>query len=114
MQDRQMKSHLHETAESGRVVVPDGLCIAKCLEDGVGLEDLLLHPCRDVRCHAGELKVLKGQCSCFSSNAIFRSVILLQIKRLSSHLPSISKGQCGQDLWLKKCGVQVSKKGDEA
>ena len=61
MQDRQMKSHLHETAESGRVVVPDGLCIAKCLEDGVGLEDLLLHPCGDVCCHAGEFKVLKGQ-----------------------------------------------------
>ena len=61
MQDWQMKSHLHETAESGRVVVPDGLCIAKRLQDGVGLEDLLLHPCRDVCCHAGELKVLKGQ-----------------------------------------------------
>ena len=57
-----MKSHLHETTESGRVVVPDGLCIAKCLQDGVGLEDLLLHPCRDVRCHTGgELKVWKCQ-----------------------------------------------------
>ena len=36
--------HLHETAEPGGVVVPDGLGIAKGLEDGVGLEDLLLNP----------------------------------------------------------------------
>ena len=40
---------------------------------------------------------------CFSSNAISQSVILLlKIKRFSSHLPSISKGQCG---W-KNCGGQ--------
>ena len=44
MQDWQMKRHLHETAEPGGVVVPDGLGIAKGLEDGVGLEDLLLNP----------------------------------------------------------------------
>ena len=44
MQDWQMKRHLHETTEPGGVVVPDGLGIAKGLEDGVGLEDLLLNP----------------------------------------------------------------------
>ena len=44
MQNWQMERHLHEAAEPGRVVVPDGLGIAKCLQDRVGLEDLLLHP----------------------------------------------------------------------
>ena len=38
------KRHLHEPAKQGRVVISDCLCIAECLEDRVGLEDLLLHP----------------------------------------------------------------------
>ena len=50
---RRMKSHLHEPAKSGGVVVPDGLRIAKRLEDRVCLKDLLLHPRWDVCCHAG-------------------------------------------------------------
>ena len=50
---RRMKSHLHEPAKSGGVVVPDGLRIAKRLEDRVCLKDLLLHPRWDVCRHAG-------------------------------------------------------------
>ena len=46
-------AYLHKAAEPGGVVIPDSLGVAKSLQDGVGLQDLLLHPCGDVCSHAG-------------------------------------------------------------
>ena len=37
-----MKSHLHEPAKSGGVVVPDGLGVAVRLQDGVGVDNTIL------------------------------------------------------------------------
>ena len=47
-----LEADLHEPAEARGVVVADGLGVAESLEDGVGLEDLLLDPGGDVGRHA--------------------------------------------------------------
>ena len=46
-------AYLHKAAEPGGVVIPDSLGVAESLQDGVGLQDLLLHPRGDVCCYAG-------------------------------------------------------------
>ena len=45
-------SHLHKPSKPGWIVVPNSLCIPKGLQNGVGLQYLLLDPGGNIRSHA--------------------------------------------------------------
>ena len=53
-----LEADLHEPPEPRGVVIADGLGVAESFKDGVGLQDLLLDPGRDV-CRHAEIKTFQ-------------------------------------------------------
>ena len=53
-----LEADLHEPPEPGGVIITDRLGVAESFKDGVGLEDLLLDPGRDV-CRHAEIKTIQ-------------------------------------------------------